>query len=185
VIEEYRFGAGIEMDTVLKPFYTEILAKEGDDAASEGEDILLPWGGPQTGTKGDAADEVGEDEDDGMSGEKGLAISIIDDPEDPGIEPEEAGKQMAAAASGPMNMAINIFSTHSVCMDEGSTINLWAELVGFEGTVTALQWQYYDGAWKDVEGATAVTHSFAANRETVNYGWRLVATVLDTEAEAA
>ena len=170
-IEEYRFGAGIVADTVLKPLYQAIQAKEGDDAAS-GEEMLLPWSLPQTGPTDEPAATALDQADDGSGSE--LVLVIIDDPED---DPE--ADDVVIPEPSFKGAMINIFSSHGVCMDEGSMIDLWAELIGFENINAALQWQYFDGQWKDVEGATATTHSFTATRESINYGWRLVATVIE------
>jgi len=175
-IEEYRFGWGIEADTVLKPCYSEIIVKNdvNDDDTTGEEELILPWGDSVKGAKNDGSDGAAApgadtelDEED-----EGLTLIIIDDPD------EEEEEQVVVAT----NLAINIFSTHSACMEDGSTIDLWAELIGFDGIAAALQWQYFDGVWRDVEGATSMTYSFMANKDTVNYGWRLVATVLERDA---
>ncbi|MCL1795403.1 MAG: hypothetical protein FWG37_00790 [Clostridia bacterium] len=195
-IVEYRFGEAIAANTVLKPFYSEIPEIEendDDEEAPAGGKILLPWDDNELKVKGSR--ETSDDPTDGWDGDEyddgnGLVIILIDDPEyddenDDDEDDEELVLTDDIVPTEQTTLSINIFSTHSACMNEGSTIDLWAELVGFDAIDAALQWQYFDGAWFDAEGATELTHSFTANMETVNYGWRLIATVIDSDGEVA
>ena len=62
---------------------------------------------------------------------------------------------------------------------EGEIIDLYSELIGFDGVQVYYQWQVDrgDGAgWVDVEGATEPNHSFVARKDTILYSWRLTIT---------
>lgn len=76
--------------------------------------------------------------------------------------------------------SVNIYSNMGDIVREGDAITITGELIGFDGLDVSLQWQYDDGlCWTDVPGADALTHTFAATAETVEYSWRLSVTVLE------
>lgn len=154
VIEEFVFGNGIWEDTVLLPLYEEIIAEDGRKET----DVEQP--GPN--------DEEPETMPGILLG--GDTIQIIDDPE-----------TLENMETSPLaNCVIRIYSTHESCMNEGDTVKVWAELIGFEGLIADFQWQYsVNGEWVDVPGANDLSHTFAATSESINYGWRLAATILD------
>lgn len=118
----------------------------------------------------------------------GLSILIIEDIEEEEEIILEELEEDDLPLAGPdflmapvlNSYAVNVYSDHGDCMQEGDIISLWGELVGFDGMDVALQWQYSaDGAtWVNVPGAEGINHSFAATIETVNYAWRLAATVV-------
>ena len=63
---------------------------------------------------------------------------------------------------------------------EGDQIVLTSELVGFGDEPVTYQWQVDRGdgqGWVDVEGATRYKHTFIANKETIQYSWRLIVNI--------
>lgn len=178
-IAEFVFALGIDHDTVLWPFYEEIV--EVPELAQ-----------PETGMPWSIGDEEPEDmvietENGAVRSEKlgGMDIMIIDDPQDtaewPGEETQPP-KKAVEEAQLPEHYSIQVFSTHQECINEGDIIQVWAEVVGLEGLELSYQWQYFDGDWRNVPGATDIAHSFTATKESVNYRWR-VAISLGSQAE--
>ena len=79
---------------------------------------------------------------------------------------------------------VQIRSSQGDVVTEGEIIYLSSRLKGFDGLDIAYQWQVDrgDGAgWVDVEGANRSKHMFVADRETIQYSWRLIVTVIDGE----
>ena len=79
---------------------------------------------------------------------------------------------------------VQIRSSQGDVVTEGEIIYLSSRLKGFDGLDIAYQWQVDrgDGAgWVDVEGANRSKHMFVADRETIQYSWRLIVTVMDGE----
>lgn len=71
---------------------------------------------------------------------------------------------------------INIYSNMGSTVRIGDIITMTGELIGFEGKDVDLQWQINSGsAWRDVPGATGVTHAFVATQDTIHLVWRLSA----------
>ena len=104
-----------------------------------------------------------------------------DDNDDEVLETALAEEALEAknTAAGDAGYAIQVFTTHSENMEEGTPIRVWAELSGFTAEDATLQWQYsVSGShWVDVPGATGIEHIFEATSKSVNYSWRLLARV--------
>ena len=80
--------------------------------------------------------------------------------------------------------SVQIRSSQGDVVTEGEIIYLTSKLKGFDGLDIAYQWQVDRGdgqGWVDVEGANRPKHMFVADRETIQYSWRLVVNVLDGE----
>ena len=80
--------------------------------------------------------------------------------------------------------SVQIRSTQGDVVTEGEMIYLTSKLKGFDGLDIAYQWQVDRGdgqGWVDVEGANRPKHMFVADRETIQYSWRLVVNVMDEE----
>ena len=79
---------------------------------------------------------------------------------------------------------VTIRSSQGDVVTEGEIIYLTSKLKGFDGLDIAYQWQVDrgDGAgWVDVEGANRSKHMFVADKETIQYSWRLIVTVMGEE----
>lgn len=163
--DPFVFGPGIQEDTVLMPFY-EALPEIPDEepAPPEGE---RPGALPEP----EEEEEEEEPENAGMLGDQ--IVLIIDDPIEEEIEEEEGAQDVVRG--------IDVFSSHAECIDLGETIRVWAVLTGFTAEDANLMWQYFDAdGWHDAEGgADTLEYSFEATSESVNYGWRLAATLKD------
>ena len=80
--------------------------------------------------------------------------------------------------------SVQIRSSQGDVVTEGEIIYLTSRLKGFDGLDIAYQWQVDRGdgeGWVDVEGANRPKHMFVADRETIQYSWRLVVNILDGE----
>ena len=80
--------------------------------------------------------------------------------------------------------SVQIRSSQGDVVTEGEIIYLTSKLKGFDGLDIAYQWQVDRGdgqGWVDVEGANRPKHMFVADRETIQYSWRLVVNILDGE----
>ncbi len=85
--------------------------------------------------------------------------------------PEETAEPAAARS-------VTITSTLDEQIAEGDTIELDAELVGFDDVSYDLQWQYNDGSgWQDAENGNDTSYAIVANAQTVNYDWRIKLTI--------
>lgn len=170
----FQFNGQIERDTVLLPHYEALPSEE--ETVNEAPVLQMPWDvltsepetPPQTLVNGEPV--IGMHDD--LLGN--ASVFIIEDPEDEETGPEGLEESANNLLEG---CEVRVFSSHSDCIDVGATIELWAELIGFDSADANLQWQYFDGAWHDVPGATGTSHTFTATAETVNYGWRLAATL--------
>lgn len=165
--EPFVFGSPAEKDTVLLPLFIEIIVPEEEPTIEEKKapDVGVPGLPPPTVEENFLAkreEKLG-----------GMDVLIIDE--------SLLGNELPEEAPEPLALGINVFSTHKACMQAGDTVELWAELVGFYESDATLQWQYAErgSEWVDVPGATGLTHSFAVTGETINYGWRLVATSIN------
>ncbi len=86
-----------------------------------------------------------------------------------------------AAASEPVevNREVRISTTLGDVISLGAPVTMSAELIGFDGTTVALQWQQNTGSgWRDVAGANERTFSYTATEETVNSQWRLAVKIV-------
>ena len=80
--------------------------------------------------------------------------------------------------------SVQIRSSQGDVVTEGEIIYLTSKLKGFDGLDISYQWQVDRGdgqGWVDVEGANRPKHMFVADRETIQYSWRLVVNVMDEE----
>lgn len=115
-----------------------------------------------------------DDEDDGTDNDKGSeeeGLSEFDD------EEESVPLAGPTAPTSPLDgLQVQIFSNHSDCVQEGSTLSVWAELNNTDRiSEMAFQWQSSaDGVnWVNVEGANDLQYDFTASSETVNLSWRI------------
>ena len=114
------------------------------------------------------SDEV-EDEDE-FDEDEGLAD--LDDAGSMNDEPGEVKRQVI------------IESSQGEIVTEGDRITLTSHLVGFGDAKVAYQWQVDRGdgkGWVDVEDANEYKYQFIATRETSQYTWQLIVTVIDEE----
>ncbi len=123
----------------------------------------------------------------------GQSILIIDDEEgsdESGVdgmsefddEEEDVPLAGPTALISPLEgLQVQIFSNHSECVQEGSTLAVWAELSDNSRiSELAFQWQSSeDGVnWVNVEGANSLRYEFSATNETVNLSWRIGVSVV-------
>lgn len=109
-------------------------------------------------------DETGDEFDD----DEGL--TDLDDAGSMDEEPAEVRRQVIIETS-PNGM-----------ITEGDRITLTSHLVGFGDAKVAYQWQVDRGdgkGWVDVEDANEYKYQFIATRETSQYTWQLIVTVID------
>ena len=132
---------------------------ENEPEADEPEEAEDPEGEP--------AEEPTEDFDEGEGLEDGGDFADLED--DAGeLEPEAPQRQVI------------IKSSQGEIVTEGDQIVLTSELVGFGDEPVTYQWQVDRGdgqGWVDVEGATRYKHTFIANKETIQYSWRLIVNI--------
>jgi hypothetical protein len=151
-------------------------APEGEAPEGEAPEGEQPAEGtPEEGEpeEGDNLDEDRDDEPAGDTSEQGETPA-----EGTGEEDEIVG-----VAKTP-ERSVMIRSSQGDVVTEGEIIYLTSKLKGFDGLDIAYQWQVDrgDGAgWVDVEGANRSKHMFVADRETIQYSWRLVVTVVGEE----
>ena len=103
---------------------------------------------------------------------------------EPVAEPAEGEPEAQAAEEAPAGPVrrVRIYSSQGEVVTEGEIIYLTSVLEGFDGVNVSFQWQVDrgDGAgWVDVEGANRPKHMFVANRETIQYSWRLIVEVIE------
>jgi hypothetical protein len=75
-----------------------------------------------------------------------------------------------------------IESSQGEIVTEGDRITLTSHLVGFGDSKVVYQWQVDRGdgnGWVNVDGANGYQYQFIANRETIQYSWQLIVTVVD------
>jgi hypothetical protein len=100
-----------------------------------------------------------------------------------GTEVQSEEGNLVGEAQQP-ERSVQIRSSQGDVVTEGEIIYLTSKLKGFDGLDIAYQWQVDrgDGAgWVDVEGANRSKHMFVADRETIQYSWRLIVNVMDEE----
>ena len=102
-----------------------------------------------------------------------------------GTEPQgEEGEVVGETETKAPERTVTIRSSQGDVVTEGEIIYLTSKLKGFDGLDIAYQWQVDRGdgqGWVDVEGANRPKHMFVADRETIQYSWRLVVNILDGE----
>ena len=133
----------------------EIIEAKADDEPEEDE--------PEEAEEpeGEPVEEPTEDFDEGDD-----FADLDDDAGEP--EPEAPQRQVI------------IKSSQGEIVTEGDQIVLTSELVGFGDEPVTYQWQVDRGdgqGWVDVEGATRYKHTFIANKETIQYSWRLIVNI--------
>ena len=135
---------------------------ESEDAEGEPEEAEVP-----EDAEGEPEDDLTEDFDEGENLEDGEDFADLED--DAGeLEPEAPQRQVI------------IKSSQGEIVTEGDQIVLTSELVGFGDEPVTYQWQVDRGdgqGWVDVEGATRYKHTFIANKETIQYSWRLIVNI--------
>ena len=100
--------------------------------------------------------------------------------EDGGLE--EFGDDAGELESEEPQRRVIIRSSQGEVVTEGEIITLTSELVGFGEEAVTYQWQVDrgDGAgWVDVNGGTESRYTFVADRETIEYSWRLIVNIED------
>ena len=102
-----------------------------------------------------------------------------------GTEPQgDEGKVVGETETKAPERTVTIRSSQGDVVTEGEIIYLTSKLKGFDGLDIAYQWQVDRGdgeGWVDVEGANRSKHMFVADKETIQYSWRLVVNILDEE----
>ena len=114
-------------------------------------------------------EESDENEDEDEFDEDG-GLADLDDAGSMNDEPGEVKRQVI------------IESSQGEIVTEGDRITLTSHLVGFGDSKVAYQWQVDRGdgkGWVNVDGATRYQYQFIANRETIQYSWQLIVTVVD------
>lgn len=187
----YNFAQGIQRDTILKAFFTEIPAAE--EAA--GETDQTEAGAEVTGAESaDVTENTAKTEEDIWAQ---LNIIIIADGDDVKAAAEETEVEAGEADEGEIieiedeeiplagpavavERQVNVYSNMGTCINEGDTVTLTGELIGFDGCNVMIQWQYDNGnGWMDVEGANSLSYSFSATSESVSSSWRMAVTIID------
>ncbi|MER1994847.1 MAG: hypothetical protein ABS897_12480 [Eubacteriales bacterium] len=139
-----------------------------DDPRGDEEDGEPTAETPAEGTEGETPAE-------GTEGETPAA----------GTEPQgEEGEVVGETETKAPERTVTIRSSQGDVVTEGEIIYLTSKLKGFDGLDIAYQWQVDrgDGAgWVDVEGANRSKHMFVADKETIQYSWRLIVTVMGEE----
>ena len=101
--------------------------------------------------------------------------------EDGSLEELDEGAGELEGQSGKAKREVIIKSSQGSIVTEGDRITLTSELRGFaDDEQVEYQWQVDrgDGAgWVDVNGGTDYKYTFIANRETIQYSWRLIVNV--------
>ncbi len=96
----------------------------------------------------------------------------------------EGGEVVGEAETKVPERSVTIRSSQGDVVTEGEIIYLTSKLKGFDGLDIAYQWQVDRGdgqGWVDVEGANRSKHMFVADKETIQYSWRLIVTVMGEE----
>ena len=139
-----------------------------DDPRGDEEDGEPTAETPAEGTEGETPAE-------GTEGETPAA----------GTEPQgEEGEVVGETETKAPERTVTIRSSQGDVVTEGEIIYLTSKLKGFDGLDIAYQWQVDRGdgqGWVDVEGANRSKHSFVASKETIQYSWRLIVTVIGEE----
>ena len=180
---------------------------ETQDEEPVAEEGTSAEGTPEEGTPEEGTPEEGKaDEDDwGEDAREEDSLDYVPEGETPaegtepegetpgeGTEPEgETPAEGTEAQSEEGNLvgetvqperSVQIRSSQGDVVTEGEIIYLTSKLKGFDGLDIAYQWQVDRGdgqGWVDVEGANRSKHMFVADRETIQYSWRLIVSVMD------
>lgn len=167
-------------------------------AEDEPEGEVSEEGTPEEGTSEEGTPEEGEPAKDdwGEDAREEDSLDYVPEGETPAEGTEAEGETPAEGTevqSEEGNLvgeavqperSVQIRSSQGDVVTEGEIIYLTSKLKGFDGLDIAYQWQVDRGdgeGWVDVEGANRPKHMFVADRETIQYSWRLVVNVLDGE----
>jgi len=135
---------------------------------------------PEEGTP-----EEGEPEDEWLDEDPREGEGLEGQPE--GETPAEGQEGEEGEVVGEAKVperTVTIRSSQGDVVTEGEIIYLTSKLKGFDGLDIAYQWQVDRGdgeGWVDVEGANRSKHMFVADKETIQYSWRLIVTVMGEE----
>ena len=160
--------------------------EEGTSEEGTSEEGTTEEGTPEEGEP--AKDDWGEDarEEDSLDyvpeGETPAEGTEGETPAE-GTEAQSEEGNLVGEAVQP-ERSVQIRSSQGDVVTEGEIIYLTSKLKGFDGLDISYQWQVDRGdgqGWVDVEGANRPKHMFVADRETIQYSWRLVVNVLDEE----
>jgi hypothetical protein len=157
--------------------------KEWAEDQPEGE--IPEEGTPEEGTPEEGAPEEGAPEEGEPEEEWPEDGRVEDEAETPaeGTEAQSEEGNVVGETVQP-ERSVQIRSSQGDVVTEGEIIYLTSKLKGFDGLDIAYQWQVDRGdgeGWVDVEGANRPKHMFVADRETIQYSWRLVVNILDEE----
>ena len=139
-------------------------AESGEEPGEEpGEESEVPEEGEEP-VEGEGPEEGEEPEDDEDFEE------LNDDAGEMTDEPDEELRRVV------------IKSSQGSIVTEGDQITLTSELYGFGDHLVEYQWQVDKGegaGWEDINGGNRYKYTFIANRETIQYSWRLIVNVID------
>ena len=154
----------------------------GEDAREEDSLDYVPEGEtPAEGTEAEGEIPAEGTEAEGETPAEGTEAEGETPAEGTEVQSEEGN--LVGEAVQP-ERSVQIRSSQGDVVTEGEIIYLSSKLKGFDGLDIAYQWQVDRGdgqGWVDVEGANRPKHMFVADRETIQYSWRLVVNVLDGE----
>jgi len=151
--------------------------KEWAEEQPEGE--VPEEGTPEEGVPEEGAPEDGESEEEWPEDGR-----VEDETETPAGSEDEGEEGQVVGETKQPERSVTIRSSQGDVVTEGEIIYLTSKLKGFDGLDIAYQWQVDRGdgeGWVDVEGANRPKHMFVADRETIQYSWRLVVNILDEE----
>ena len=160
----------------------------GEDAREEDSEDFVP----EDETSEEGAEAEGETPAEGTTAE-GETPAEGENPEEEAEAEGEAAAEGTEAEGEDGNLvgetvqperSVQIRSSQGDVVTEGEIIYLTSKLKGFDGLDIAYQWQVDrgDGAgWVDVEGANRSKHMFVADKDTIQYSWRLIVSTMDEE----
>ena len=178
--EDQPEGEVPEEGTIEEGTSEEGTTEEG--TPEEGEPAEDDWG--EDAREEDSLDYVpeGETPTEGTEGETPAEGTEGETPAE-GTEAQNEEGNLVGETQQP-ERSVQIRSTQGDVVTEGEMIYLTSKLKGFDGLDIAYQWQVDRGdgqGWVDVEGANRSKHSFVASKETIQYSWRLIVTVVGEE----
>jgi len=146
--------------------YTSPVFKLPPERLEQAEELIEAQAEEEVPEESDEVEDEDEfDEDEGE--DEGLAD--LDDAGSMNDEPGEVKRQVI------------IESSQGEIVTEGDRITLTSHLVGFGDAKVAYQWQVDRGdgnGWVNVDGANGYQYQFIANRETIQYSWQLIVTII-------
>ncbi len=174
--------APTEEEAAALPAEGEEAPAEEGTAPAEGEQApaeegTVPAEGEQAPEEEGTVPAEGEQAPaEGRPAEEGTPAEGTEEP----AEGAEAAEPAESEESAEPVRKVRIFSSQGDVVTEGEIIYLTSELEGFDGLEITYQWQVDKGdgnGWVNVEGANRPKHMFVANRETIQYSWRLIVNV--------